>query len=125
MEHIFTTKAPKPAGHYSQAVIAGGFVFVSGQLPIHPMDGKIPSDIESQAEQVMKNLQHILEASGSSLQEVAKTTVYISDISLWGTVNEIYAQQFGDHKPARSVVPTRKLPFDCLIEMEAVAERAQ
>ena len=72
----------------------------------------------------MNNLENILLASGSSLGLVVKTTVYISDISLWGKVNEIYAVRFGTHKPARAVVPTRELHFGCLIEMEAVAERA-
>jgi len=124
MELIFTEKAPSPAGHYSQAIISGGLVFVSGQLPIHPVNGEIKATIEEQAHQVMNNLENILTASGSSLEKVVKATLYISDISLWGKVNAIYAERFGSHKPARAVVPTRELHFGCLIEVEVVAELA-
>jgi 2-iminobutanoate/2-iminopropanoate deaminase len=122
MEFIYTKNAPRPAGHYSQAVVSGGFVFVSGQLPIDPLTGNIPPAIDEQAVQVIKNLENILVAAGSSLQKVVKATVYISDISLWGTVNRIYAERFGDHKPARAIVPTRELNNGCLIELEAIAE---
>ncbi len=122
MERIYTDKAPLPAGHYSQAIISGGLVFVSGQLPIHPQSGEIKATIEEQAHQVMNNLENILAASGSSLNKVVKATLYISDISLWGKVNEIYAERFGSHKPARAMVPTRDLHFGCLIEVEVVAE---
>ena len=124
MEFIFTEKAPSPAGHYSQAIVSGGLVFVSGQLPIHPESGEIKASIEEQTYQVMNNLENILIASDSSLAKVVKATLYISDISLWSKVNEIYAELFGSHKPARSVVPTRDLHFGCLIEVEAVAELA-
>ena len=122
MEFIFTEKAPSPAGHYSQAIVSGGLVFVSGQLPIHPQNGEIKPTIEGQVHQVMNNLENILAASGSSLEKVIKATLYISDISLWGKVNEIYAERFGSHKPARAMVPTRDLHFGCLIEVEVVAE---
>ena len=122
MKYIHTEKAPGPAGHYTQAIVSGDHVYVSGQLPIDPVNGNIKSGIEDQTRQVLENLQHILEASGSSMQQVIKSTVYISDISLWGKVNEIYAKRFGDHRPARAVVPTRELHFGCLIEMEVVAE---
>jgi 2-iminobutanoate/2-iminopropanoate deaminase len=124
MEFIFTEKAPSPAGHYSQAIVSGGLVFVSGQLPIHPQNGEIKPTIEGQVHQVMNNLENILATSGSSLDKVVKATLYISDISLWGKVNEIYAERFGSHKPARAVVPTRELHFGCLIEVEVVAELA-
>jgi 2-iminobutanoate/2-iminopropanoate deaminase len=124
MEFIFTEKAPSPAGHYSQAIVSGGLVFVSGQLPIHPESGEIKASIEEQTYQVINNLENILIASDSSLAKVVKATLYISDISLWSKVNEIYAELFGSHKPARSVVPTRDLHFGCLIEVEAVAELA-
>ena len=122
MKLIFTKKAPSPAGHYSQAIVSGGLVFVSGQLPIHPQSGEIKATIEEQTHQVMNNLENILAASGSSLNKVVKATLYISDISLWRKVNEIYAERFGSHKPARAVVPTRELHFGCLIEVEVVAE---
>ncbi len=122
MKSTFTENAPQPAGHYSQAMITDKLVFVSGQLPIHPDSGEIGPSIEEQTKQVLDNLENILVDSGSSLGKVVKTTVYISDISLWGKVNEIYALRFGTHKPARAVVPTRELHFGCLIEIEAVAE---
>jgi 2-iminobutanoate/2-iminopropanoate deaminase len=124
MERIYTDKAPTPAGHYSQAIISGGLVFVSGQLGIHPDSGEIKATIEEQTAQVLDNLENILIASGSLLDKVVKATLYISDISLWGKVNEIYAERFGSHKPARAVVPTRDLHFGCLIEVEVVAELA-
>ena len=107
MKAIFTEKAPSPAGHYSQAIVSGGLVFVSGQLGIHPESGEIKATIGEQTHQVMNNLENILAASGSSLDKVVKATLYISDISLWAKVNAIYAERFGSHKPARVVVPTR------------------
>ncbi|MFC1513918.1 RidA family protein [candidate division KSB1 bacterium] len=122
MEKIFTDSAPKPGGHYSQAVVHNGLVFVSGQLPIKPDTGeKITGDIKEQTKTVLNNIEAILTGSGSKKENVLKTTVYVSDISLWGDVNEVYADFFGEHKPARAVVPTRELHFGFLIEMEAVA----
>jgi len=122
MTSVFTDKAPTPAGHYSQAIISGDFVFVSGQLPIDPGTGEIRKSIEEQTEQVISNIKSILTEAGSSLQKVVKATVYISDISLWGKVNDVYSMRFGGHKPARAMVPTRDLHFGCLIEIEAIAE---
>lgn len=122
MKKIQTDKAPIPAGHYSQAVVHGGLVFISGQLPVDPLTGeKNTGSIEEQTRQVLKNLSAILDASGSSIDQVLKVTVYISDISLWGKVNEIYAEVFGDHRPARAVVPTPELHFGFKIEVEAIA----
>ncbi|HEC42637.1 MAG TPA: RidA family protein [Bacteroides sp.] len=122
MKKIQTDKAPLPAGHYSQAVVHNGMVFVSGQIPIDPLTGeKITGSIEDQTAQVLKNLTAILEASGSSLAQVLKVTVYITDISLWGKVNEVYSQVFGEHKPARAIVPTRDLHYGFKIEVEAIA----
>jgi len=122
MQFISTSNAPTPAGHYSQAVISENLIFVSGQLPIIPGDrAGTPGPIEEQTSQVLTNLRNILEAAGSGLHHVIKTTVYISDISLWGDVNKVYAEFFGDHKPARAVVPTRELHFGYQIEMEAIA----
>lgn len=122
MKKIQTDKAPNPAGHYSQAVVHNGMVFVSGQIPIDPLTGeKITGSIEDQTSQVLKNLTAILEASGSSLAQVLKVTVYITDISLWGKVNEVYSQVFGEHKPARAIVPTRDLHYGFKIEVEAIA----
>jgi len=122
MKFIETSKAPLPAGHYSQAVSAGNLIFVSGQLPINPeTKEKITGSIRDQTKQVLINLQAILEEGGSDLNKVVKTTVYISDINLWDEVNKIYSEFFSDHKPARAVVPTRELHFGFKIEMEAVA----
>ena len=122
MKKITTSKAPAPGGHYSQAIVHNGLIYVSGQLPVEPQTGeKILDSIEAQTEQVMKNLKAILEAAGSSLSQVIKTTVYIADIQLWDRVNQVYARYFGEHRPARSVVPTRSLHHGFLIEMEAMA----
>jgi len=122
MEVISTPNAPKPAGHYSQAIVHNNLVYVSGQLPIDPTSGeKRIGSIEEQTEQALKNLSEILEAAGSSLNQVIKTTVYISDIELWDRVNAVYARFFGEHRPARAVVPTRNLHFGFQIEIEAIA----
>ena len=122
MDFIETPKAPRPAGHYSQAVIHQGLVYVSGQLPIDPKTGeKRIGSIEEQALQALNNVKAILEAAGSDLVCVLKTTVYISDIGLWDRVNAVYATVFGDHRPARAVVPTRELHFGFQVEIEAVA----
>jgi 2-iminobutanoate/2-iminopropanoate deaminase len=122
MKKIHTDQAPVPAGHYSQAIVHNGLVFVSGQLPIDPLTGdKKTGPIEDQTKQVLNNLAAILEASGSSLARVLKITIYISDISLWGKVNEVYSEFFGEHRPARAVVPTRDLHFGFKIELEAIA----
>lgn len=122
MQTIKTPDAPAPAGHYSQAVIHDGLVFVSGQLPIDaasrtPCSGPI----EEQTELALRNLRAILDSAGSSIDRVLKTTVYVSDIELWGRVDATYAAFFGAHRPARSVVPTRELHFGCLIEIDAIA----
>ena len=122
MKPIITDKAPHPGGHYSQAIVHNGLVYVSGQLPIDPRTReKQTCAIEEQTRMVLQNLSAILDASGSSLKEVLKVTVYISDISLWGKVNEVYAEVFGDHRPARAIVPTRDLHFGFKIEVDAVA----
>lgn len=122
MKTITTPHAPKPAGHYSQAVIHDNIVYVSGQLPIVPETGeKCTGSIEEQTTQALKNLSAILKAANSDLNRVIKTTVYVSDITLWGRVNAVYSDFFGDHCPARAVVPTRNLHFGFLIEIEAVA----
>ena len=122
MKAIKTDRAPIPAGHYSQAIVHNGLAYVSGQLPIDPKTGeKVAGSIEEQTRLVLQNLSAILEASGSSLNRVLQVTVYISDISLWGKVNGVYAEIFGDHKPARAIVPTRDLHFGFKIEAAAVA----
>jgi 2-iminobutanoate/2-iminopropanoate deaminase len=122
MKAIQTPHAPTPAGHYSQAIVHGGLVYVSGQLAIEPGSGRhVLGSIEEQTEQTLKNLAAILNESGSSLAHVLKVTVYVSDIALWSRVNVVYARVFGDHRPARAVVPTRDLHHGFAIEIEAVA----
>ena len=122
IEKVLTHNAPQPAGHYSQAVVHNGIVYVAGQLPIDPQTGERRIDsIEDQTEQALKNLFEILRAAGSDIDHVLKTTVYISDIELWDRVNAVYARLFGDHRPARAVVPTRNLHFGFQVEIEAIA----
>ncbi|GAB3932215.1 RidA family protein [Larkinella terrae] len=121
---IETPNAPLAAGHYAQATVWNDLIFVSGQLPIHPVTKeKLTGPIDEQTRQVLENVKAILEAAGSDLSHVLKTTVYIADIALWDQVNAIYAVFFGDHKPARAVVPTNKLHYGFLIEIEAIAVR--
>ena len=122
MDEIKSQAAPKPAGHYAQAVVHMGLVFVSGQLPVDPNKGvgQVGS-IEAQTRQVLANLEAILTEAGCRKQDVLKTTVYIADISLWDRVNEVYARFFGSHRPARAVVPSRELHFGYQVEIEAIA----
>lgn len=122
MKAIITADAPKPAGHYSQAMVHNGLVYVSGQLAIDPATGeKRLGSIEEQTEQVLKNVAAIVKAAGSDVDHVLKTTVYVSDIGLWDRVNKVYGEFFGNHCPARAVVPTRELHFGFKVEIEAVA----
>jgi len=122
MREILTPDAPKPAGHYSQAIVHNNLVYVSGQLPVDPATGeKKTGPIEEQTEQVLKNLAGILKAAGCGTDQVIKTTVYISDMELWSRVNAVYSRFFGEHRPARAVVPTRNLHFGFQIEIEAIA----
>jgi 2-iminobutanoate/2-iminopropanoate deaminase len=119
---ILTTEAPVPAGHYSQAVIYNGLIFISGQIPVVPITGeKLTGSIDEQTLQVLKNIKAITEAAGSNISKILRVTVYISDIELWGEVNKVYASFFGDHKPARAIVPVKELHYGCKIEMEAIA----
>jgi len=122
MKEILTPDAPRPAGHYSQAIVHDNIAYVSGQLPVDPRSGeKRIGTIEEQTEQALRNLFAILRAAGSDIDRVIKTTVYVSDIELWDRVNAVYARLFGEHRPARAVVPTRALHFGFQIEIEAVA----
>jgi 2-iminobutanoate/2-iminopropanoate deaminase len=132
MIEISTPNAPPPAGHYAQAIVHNGLVYVSGQLPVDPAADahadagppageKGPGSIEEQAEQALQNVAAILQAAGSDLDHVLKTTVYVSDIRLWGRVNAVYAAFFGHHRPARAVVPTRELHYGFQVEIEAIA----
>jgi 2-iminobutanoate/2-iminopropanoate deaminase len=122
MKTIATTQAPKPAGHYSQAVVHNGVVYVAGQLGIDPANPKAgPGSIEAQTEQTLKNIQAILQAAGSGLPHVLQMTIYVSDIDLWGKVNEVYTRVMGDHRPARAVVPVKELHYGYQLEVQAIA----
>jgi 2-iminobutanoate/2-iminopropanoate deaminase len=119
---VQTDKAPAPAGHYSQAVVCNGLVFVAGQLAIDPQTGeKKLGSIEEQTEQALKNISEILKAAGSELSLVLKMTVFVTDIELWERVNEVYSRVMGEHRPARAVIPTRDLHHGFLIEIDAIA----
>lgn len=119
---VYTENAPAPGGHYSQATVHNGVVYVAGQLPIDPETGeKNLGSIEEQARLVLDNLKAILVAAGSNMNHLLKTTVYISDIDLWGRFNQVYVEALGDHKPARVVVPTRELHYGFLVEIDAIA----
>ena len=122
MTFINTPNAPVPGGHYSQAVVHNGQIYLSGILPITPAGEKLSdATIAEQTEQILANLEAILQAAGSQRANVLKVTVFISDIAAWSTVNQIYAQFFGDHRPARSVVPCSTLHYGFGIELEAIA----
>jgi 2-iminobutanoate/2-iminopropanoate deaminase len=119
---ISTDQAPRPGGHYSQAVVHGGTIYVSGQLPIDPRTGEGQTGpIEVQARQALENVGAILDEAGASLSDVIKVTVFVADIGQWGAVNQVYADFFGDHRPARAIVPIGPLHHGFLVEIEAVA----
>ncbi|MBQ3646353.1 MAG: RidA family protein [Synergistaceae bacterium] len=120
---ISTDKAPAAIGPYSQAIQAGEFLYVSGQIPVDPSTGNIPETISAQAEQSLTNLKNILSAAGYLLSDVVKTTVFVTDISNFAEVNEIYAKYFDREAPARSFVAVKDLPKGVGIEIEAVAWR--
>jgi 2-iminobutanoate/2-iminopropanoate deaminase len=121
MKTVSTKKAPEAIGPYSQAVIAGNFIFTSGQIALTSEGKFLDEDIKIQTEQVLKNLSEILKEGGSSLEKVLKTTIFLADINDFATVNEIYAKAFGAHKPARSTVCVKSLPKNAKIEIEAIA----
>ncbi len=121
-EIVNTDKAPKAIGPYSQGIKAGGFVFVSGQIPLEPETGiVVTGDIDVQTEMVLKNIAGVLEASGSSLEGVVKTTVYLKDMADFPKFNECYARFFHVDPPARATVEVSRLPRDVRIEIDAVA----
>ena len=122
MQAIETGDAPTAAGHYSQAIVHNGVVYVAGQLPTDPRDRSRPvGSIEEQTERTLRNVEAILVAAGSGLDRVLQMTIYISDIELWGGVNVAYARVMGAHKPARAVVPVKDLHYGYQIEIQAIA----
>ena len=119
---IHSDAAPKAIGPYSQAIIANGFVFCSGQTPIDPATGNlVPGGIEEQTHQVFKNLKAVLAAAGTDLEHVIKSNVFLKDMNNFATMNGIYASYFTGSPPARSTVEVARLPKDCMVEIEMIA----
>lgn len=123
MKQIQTTAAPTAIGPYSQGIEVGNLVITSGQLPINPATGEMPSDIEAQAHQSLQNVKAILEAAGTGLDKVVKTTVFLADMNDFAAMNGVYAQYFNEPYPARSAVAVKTLPKNALVEIEVVAEK--
>ena len=122
MQPIRTDRAPAPAGHYSQAIVHAGLVFVSGQLPIDAAgepQGEAP--VEEQTKLVLSNIGAILDAAGSGLDRVVQMTLYVTDIAHWPAVNEAYIEVMGSHKPARAVIPVNDLHYGVALEVQAIA----
>ena len=119
---ITTDNAPKAIGPYSQGVVAGNFLFLSGQIPINPETNTIvEGDIMAQTKQVMENIKGILEAGGSSMDNVVKATLYVKDMDEYGKINEVYSTYLGKVQPARSTVEVKRLPKDVGIEIDVIA----
>ena len=121
MKFVQTSKAPSAIGPYSQAVVANGMVYTSGQIALTPEGVMLEDDVVIQTKQVLKNLQAVLEESGSSMSQVIKTTIFIASMDDFGTINGIYEEAFGSHKPARATVAVKTLPKNALVEIDAVA----
>ena len=120
---IKTDKAPAAIGPYSQAIQAGHFLYVSGQIPVNPANGEVPGDIAAQTKQSLENLKAILEKAGYTLSNVVKTTIFAADINNFAEVNKVYSEYFAKEAPARSFVAVKDLPKGVGIEIEAVAWR--
>ena len=121
MEVVFTSKAPAAVGPYSQAIKAGNVVYCSGQIPLVPETGEIvEGDIKAQAKQSLENVKEVLTEAGATFSNVVKTTVFIVDMADFGAINEVYAEYFGDHKPARSCVAVKELPKGARVEVEVL-----
>lgn len=123
MKIIQTKKAPAAVGAYSQGIVTNGFVYSSGQLPLVPETGELISDdIKKATKQSLENVKAIIEEGGSSVEKIVKVNIFLDDVNDFAAVNEVYAEFFGDHKPARSCVEVGKLPKNGLLEIEAIAE---
>lgn len=121
-ETIATDKAPKAIGPYAQAIVANGFVYTAGQIPLDPQTGNIiEGGIKEQTRRVIENLKAVLEASGASMNQVVKATVFLKNIGDFAAMNEVYAEYLGDSKPARSTVAVAELPRNALVEIDLVA----
>ncbi len=121
MKFVQTSKAPSAIGPYSQAVVANGMVYTSGQIALTPEGVMLENDVVVQTKQVLKNLEAILLEAGSSMDKVIKTTIFIDNMDDFATINEIYEEAFGSHKPARATVAVKTLPKNALVEIDAIA----
>jgi 2-iminobutanoate/2-iminopropanoate deaminase len=122
----YSPDAPKAIGPYSQAIRTGNLLYCSGQTPIDPSTMKIEeAEIEGQTKRVIENLRLVLESAGLSLQQVVKTNVFLADMDLFAGMNTIYAECFGEHRPARTTVAVKGLPLNALVEIECIAEFSQ
>ncbi len=122
MDFIATDHAPRAIGPYSQATIVGNVIYTAGQIALDPGTMQIAGkDVAEQTDRVLKNLSAVLEAAGSGLPHVVKTTVFLADMADFSAMNEVYARHFGDHRPARSTVAVRTLPKEARVEIDAIA----
>ncbi len=122
MKAIATVNAPAAIGPYSQAIQVGGMLYTSGQIALTPSGEMINGDIHDQAHQVLKNLGEVLSAAGATFNEVIKTTIFLADMDDFLAVNTVYAEYFGEHKPARSTVAVKTLPKNAKVEIECIAK---
>lgn len=119
---VTTTAAPTPKGHYAQGIVHGGVVYVAGMLPIDPTTGNpVGGDAAAQTERTLRNVEAVLRAAGSSLHQVLSVTIFVTDPGLWGEVNRAFASVFGDHRPARAIVPVGPLRDGCVVEIQTIA----
>lgn len=124
VEYIYTERAPKPIGPYSQAIVAGDFVFLAGQIPLDTETGEIVSGgIKEQTRRVLENVKAVLEAAGCSLKDVVNVTVFLKDLSHFNEFNEVYSEYFSEVKPARATVQVSNLPKNALVELVVIAYR--
>ena len=122
MRIITTDKAPEAIGPYSQAILVGGMLYTSGQIALRPDGTMVEGGVAEQTRQVLNNLSAVLEAAGGTLNDVIKTTIYLAEMEDFITVNRIYAEFFGDHRPARSTVAVKTLPKGALVEIDCIAQ---
>jgi len=124
MKAISTSKSPAAIGPYSQGIDLGSLVFTSGQIPLVPETMKmVEGGITEQTQQALANLEAVLKSAGLTLDNVVKTTVFLSDMNNFADMNKVYQETFGNHKPARSAVEVARLPLDCMVEIECIATR--
>lgn len=122
MKQVHSDAAPAAIGPYSQAIVHGGLVYCSGQIALDPVSGALlEGDVQAEARLVLKNLSAVLKAAGSGLDQAIKVTVFLKDLSDFAAVNQVYAEAFGDHRPARACVEVARLPRDVRVEIDCVA----